>query len=102
MKTRGSNGRVLGRQAAQVAIPQGFPTSVSAIRTCPVFISAQFRSGQLDNKAHQQRLGQARAKLKARQCEIWRREEVFFKSTFPMIVPVGTRNDVLSLLRAAG
>jgi hypothetical protein len=60
----------------------------------------QLRQGLLDNKCYQQRLVQARKKVKARQSEIWHLEERFFTANFPMIVPVGTREEVLALLRS--
>jgi hypothetical protein len=60
----------------------------------------QLREGVLDNKSYQQRLVQARRKVEARQREIWHLEEKFFKANFPMIVPVGTREEVLAILRS--
>jgi len=61
----------------------------------------QLRAGRIDNKVYQQRLVQARKKMQARHGEIWRLEEDFFKANFPMIVPVGTRDEVLAVLRAS-
>ena len=64
-------------------------------------LRTQLRNGTLDNKTYQQRLVQARRKVEARQREIWHLEEKFFKANFPMIVPVGTREEVLAILRSA-
>jgi hypothetical protein len=63
-------------------------------------LRTQLCNGSLDSKVYQQCLVQARKKVKARQREIWHLEEDFFKTHFPMIVPVGTRDEVLTILRS--
>ena len=39
--------------------------------------------------------------MEARQREVRHLEEDFFKTNFPMIVPVGTRDEVLAILRSS-
>ena len=63
-------------------------------------LRTQLRNGSLGNKVYQQRLVQTRTKVKARQREIWHLEEDFFKTNFAMIVPVGTCDEVLAILRS--
>ena len=72
----------------------------SAFREIRHDLRTRLRNGSLDNKVYQQLLVQARKKVEARQREIWHLEEDFFKTNFPMIVPVGTRDDVLAILRS--
>ena len=72
----------------------------SVLREIRRDLRIQLRDGSLDNKVYQQLLVQARKKVEARQREIWHLEEDFFKTNFPMIVPVGTRDDVLAILRS--
>ena len=57
--------------------------------------------GNLDNKVYQQLLVQAKKKVETRREEIRRRQGDFFETNFPMIVPVGTRDDVLAILRSS-
>ena len=64
-------------------------------------LRARLRNGLLDNKSYQQLLVQARKKVKARQWEIHRLEKDFVKCNFPMVVPVGTREEVLEMLRSS-
>jgi hypothetical protein len=73
----------------------------SAFRQIRADLRSQLRSGRIDNKVYQQRLVQARKGTQERQREIRRLEEDFFKANFPMIVPVGTRDEVLTVLRTS-
>ena len=65
-------------------------------------LRTRLHDGSVDNKVYQQRLVQTREKVEARQREIRKLGEDFFKTNFPMIVPVGTRDEVLAILRLAG
>jgi hypothetical protein len=73
----------------------------SAFRQARAELRSQLRSGHIDNKIYQHRLVQARKRIQDRQREIQRIEEGFFGANFPMIVPVGTRDEVLAVLRAS-
>lgn len=73
----------------------------SAFREIRRDLRSQLRGGRIDSKVYQQRLGQARKRMREREREIWRLEEAFFKVNFPMIVPVGTRDEVLAMLRTS-
>jgi hypothetical protein len=64
-------------------------------------LRAQLRKGIINNKSCQPRLIQARTRAVERQRVIWHLEEQFFKSNFPMSVPVGTRDEVLAILRSS-
>jgi len=64
-------------------------------------LRGQLRGGIIDNKVYQRLLVQAKKKTEARRWEIWRLVGEFFDTCFPMIVPVGTRDDVQAVLRSA-
>ena len=64
-------------------------------------LRTRLRNGSLDSKVYQRLLVQARRKVEARQREVRHLEEDFFKTNFPMIVPVGTRDEVLAILRSS-
>ena len=63
-------------------------------------LRTQRRDGLLDGKSCQRLLVRARKKVEACQREIWHLEERFFTANFPMVVPVGTRDEVLAALRS--
>lgn len=73
----------------------------SAFREIRRELRSQLRGGHIDSNSYQRRLSQAKKRLREREREIWRLEEDFFKVNFPMIVPVGTRDEVLAILRTS-
>ena len=64
-------------------------------------LRTQLRRGQIDNKVYQQRHVEAKKRTRERHRETHRLEQDFFEANFPMVVPVGTRDEVLALLRGS-
>jgi hypothetical protein len=100
------HGESLRAKAAELDVaterldPERFLTE-SSFRQVRRDLRARLRDGSLDGRTYQERLGKARKKVKARQQEIHRLQEGFFGSCFPMVVPVGTREEVLAVLRTS-
>ena len=60
-------------------------------------LRAQLRSGAIDLRSYERQLVQARKKRKSHKEEVWRLEEEFFSTNFPMGVQ---GDDVLAILRS--
>lgn len=63
-------------------------------------LRAQLHNGSIDNTVYQQRLGQAKKKVRDRYMEIRRLESTFFQTNFPLQAPIWTRDEVVTLLRS--
>ena len=93
--------RLVEMDAAIASLDQERFSRESVFREVRRDLRARLLSGSLDNKVYQQLLVQAKKKVETHRDEIWRLGGDFFEWNFPMIVPVGTRDDVLAILRSS-